>query len=182
MSHPTKHDLPHKKVKNPSRGTKSMKASKKRPLVFSTTLRKLVRAQVIPVSNKHRYREIAISQSIEKASEATPPKATKLHKGRLKASEMTQEFTTETPTDTPATPGPYLGPINSVMLTAWKEALARKQEQTRQSTHISTNQTPVEMNKGGKSSQQRAPNGIPLEIRRVSKVQILTVCERVSTI
>ena len=103
----------HKQIKNTARGTKTMKASKKRPLVFSTTLRKLVRAQYLPNRSK----------------------------------DMS---------------GDMLHPLSLL--------------------YISTNKTPVEMNKGGKSSQQRTPSGIPLEIRRVSKVRILTVCERVSTI
>jgi hypothetical protein len=76
------------------------------------------------VSNKRRYKGVAIIESVEIAKETTTPKRDKLPKRRLKPSEMDRPFVT-------ATPGPYLGPINSVMLTAWNEALARKQEQTR---------------------------------------------------
>ena len=75
------------------------------------------------MSNKRRYKGVAISQSVQIAKEKPAPKKPKLSKGRLKPSEMAQPFTTATPT-----PGPYLGPVNSAMLAAWEEALVRRND------------------------------------------------------
>jgi hypothetical protein len=44
MAHPTKKDKPHEQIKNTARGTKSMKANKRRPKVWNKELRKLVTA------------------------------------------------------------------------------------------------------------------------------------------